>query len=243
MVGATDYELLVLLRDARNVQYTVAPQSQGSDPTVDSDAMPITLPNGNAAALVLFTAPAFGEFDDDKDIGLVPPSRVTGNLFEDGNGDGQRATGEPPINGARITLRRAPGDPPISTTTTAPDGSYVIGNLTPGETYYVCTCYASQSCDPVLETYVPTVRDVQNNELDDVDSDGAADFSAYTVCAPFTAPPYGSAEPIDIGFQKETVFGDFVWLDNNGDGLQSSGEPPLENVVVSLDASDRKSVV
>ena len=52
VVGATDYELLVLLRDVRNVQYTVAPQSQGSDPTVDSDAMPITLPNGNAAALV-----------------------------------------------------------------------------------------------------------------------------------------------------------------------------------------------
>ncbi|MFN8498615.1 MAG: SdrD B-like domain-containing protein [Anaerolineae bacterium] len=60
---------------------------------------------------------------------------VTGNVFNDLNGDGVRQPGEPGIPGVTVTLKDGAGNT-VGTTTTDPNGNYSFPNVPPG-TYTV----------------------------------------------------------------------------------------------------------
>jgi hypothetical protein len=84
------------------------------------------------------------------------------------------------------------------------------------------------SCDQ------PTEPGVGNNE--NTDSNGEEDTSGQPDA--FIEAPVRTEDEddvsIDFGFKKNLELGDYVWCDSDRDGIQDSGEPGLEGVVVEL---------
>ena len=72
----------------------------------------------------------------------------------------------------------------------------------------------------------------QNQTTEDLDSDNPAGEAA--------AAAQGSVnETYDFGFFSETgAIGNYVWLDEDGDGDQDAGEAGIPNVLVTLTGND-----
>ena len=73
-----------------------------------------------------------------------------------------------------------------------------------------------------------------NRAIDNNGSPDAASGGRYQL-APFTTPAYGGSDTsLDFGFVNFLEIGDYVWLDDNADGLQQPSEAPLAGVTVQL---------
>jgi hypothetical protein len=60
----------------------------------------------------------------------------------------------------------------------------------------------------------------------------------------FTSPPFGASYlHLDSGFITTLNIGDFVWLDSNGDGLQSPGENGISGVTITIVAASAQSTI
>ena len=148
------------------------------------------------------------------------------------------------IAGVKVTLTNStaittsdgrvwdPGDFEVETTTSDGSdgnavGSYLFTALPPGE-YTVSTDTtdpifgASQTADPDRDGV--TCDDTTYSALPDCDN---ADTGIRV--------NYGSSYMgADFGYQPPGVIGDFVWLDQNGDGIQDAGEVGLAGLQVTV---------
>lgn len=145
-------------------------------------------------------------------------STCTGTLgdrvWKDVNGNGLQDPGEPGLAELEVTLTDAAGAQQF--TDTGASGDYLFTSLCAGT-------YTIEVEEPA--GLLPTLTDVG---LDDtIDSE----LSPATV----TLATDTSADlSVDFGFAGSGSIGDFVWADENCNGLQDAGEPGLEDVRVTL---------
>ncbi len=208
--------------------YIATIPTTGSDRAIDSST-------GSATSGDLVTN---GDQDLTLDFGFVKPSVSVGDLvWVDTNRDGLQTAGENGLAGATLTLTGPDGKPvtdvngavvaPITTDST---GKYLFENLPalPAGQHYTVTVTPPAG-------YLAT--------LPGVGSDRAVDSSTGTATSGDLVTNGASDLTLDFGFVKPVVsVGDYVWADTNRDGLQTTGEPGLPGVTVTLTGPDGKPV-
>ncbi len=161
-------------------------------------------------------------------------------VWEDIDADGIQDDGNTGLNGVTVRLYRdqdgdgtpEPGGddgPPISTTLTADDawgnpGYYTFTRLIPGD-YFV-------------EFVPPTGYDISpqdqgSNDALDSDANPANGVAHVTTLVSAEHDPTW-----DAGLYIPAELGDYVWYDNDTDGIQDAGEPGISGVTVTLYSSD-----
>ena len=192
--------------------YAITLQDQGGDDTVDSDADRTT---GLTAPVTLQS----GEHNPTLDAGMYLPASLGDLVWEDLNGDGIQDAGEPGIPGVKVTLYDAAANV-VATTNTDANGNYRFDNLIPGD-------YTVHFQRP--SGYKPSPQDRGNDDAVDSDADPT---SGQTTTITLTS---GQEDLTwDAGFYRPASVGDYVWLDENWDGVQDAGEAGIPNVRVEL---------
>ncbi|MBP0492577.1 SdrD B-like domain-containing protein [Pararoseomonas indoligenes] len=188
-------------------------QDVGGDDTVDSDAEA----NGRSDTFTLASGGSIGNVS----AGVFTPVTVSGSFFTDTNGDGIRGTNEAGIVGQTVQLLNGAGAV-VATTTTGTGGAYSFAGVAPG-TYQV------QFTGPNGSVF--TAQDRGSD--DTVDSDVGANGRS----AAFTLASGGSSASLSAGaFVPANINGanDFVFADNNRNGIRDAGETGLAGITVQL---------
>ena len=166
-----------------------------------------------------------------RDFGYyIQPAAIGDFVFDDLNGNGVQDSGEPGIGGAEVTLTvtYSTGDVIALSETTFADGSYRFEGLLDedfntsggiGQPTFVLTAATPLG-------YAPTSANTGGDDSIDSD-DGFAGESAELVQG-------ASDNTNDFGFVRNGTIGNYVWLDENGDGVQDAGEDGIAGVTVEL---------
>ena len=187
-------------------------QDQGGDDTADSDADPAT---GYTIPTTLIS----GENDPTWDAGLYQPASLGDFVWEDVDGDGIQDGGEPGIPGVTVRLYDA-GSNLMASAITDGLGGYAFTNLIPAAYFVVFQRPAG---------YEFTLPDQGGDDAADSDADPATGAAIPTVLVS------GENDPSwDAGLYRPASLGDYVWLDEDWDGMQDAGEAGIPNVRVEL---------
>ncbi|MEL6140971.1 MAG: SdrD B-like domain-containing protein, partial [Bacteroidota bacterium] len=190
-----------------------SPANQGGDDALDSDADEAT---GLSQVVIL----ASSENNPTIDAGYYETASLGDFVFLDEDGDGIQDPGEAGIEGVTVNLKDENGTI-ISTTTTDVNGNYSFTDLVPGE-------YSVQFELPTGFEYT------QVNAGSDEALDSDADPTMNGMTDPVTLSSGETNNDLDAGLYEPASLGDFVFLDQNADGIQDNGEPGIQNVTVNL---------
>lgn len=200
--------------------FALSPKDQGSDDDLDSDFDPSTL---KTAAFAV----AHGVEKNDVDAGLYEAVTVSGQVFNDVNGNGIRESGDGALSvNATVKLfdlgadgELGGGDDSLvdSVTTTS---TYEFTDVAPGT--YLVEFAAPAGWD--------FVRQDQGGD-DSVDSD--ADPQTGNTAA-FTVVSGDDEVVLDAGLNAFGSVAGFVFKDANEDGIQDGGESGASDVSVAL---------
>ncbi|MGL4673680.1 MAG: SdrD B-like domain-containing protein, partial [Wohlfahrtiimonas sp.] len=95
--------------------------------------------------------------------------------------------------------------------------------------------YANGKLSVNGDNYLITEANDPASELTDSDvTENAIAGGTYPSILGITAPNSGNDYSFDAGFYPVGSIGDYVWTDNNGDGVQDAGDTPIKDVVVNL---------
>ena len=231
----TDSAGVYAFTDRANGSYTVV---------VDEAAIPTGFTQTNHSGTSGVTAVTLsGASNNDVDFGYrgaSATSSIGDYVYYDSNDNGTQDSGEPGIAGVTVELywdSNGDGTPDglaIASTVTAdgsnvnyPKGSYQFSNLPPSPTgwYYVVkviplSTMTTQTADPDRDgeprsntTLTLTVP------FDNMDTRILLGMASYTGA--------------DFGYLATGVIGDRVWLDQDADGVQDSGEAGIAGVTVT----------
>ena len=196
------------------------------------------------------------------DFGYYIDPASLGNFVWEDDGDGIQQAGEPGIGGVEVTLDITyPNGDVITVSTLTSDGTqdvdgdgvvdplgfYSFGNLLLDEDYNGDGAGAEPSYEisidltstvnaPILGSATPTLIDQGSDLLDSDDPAGTAGQPIQgNTDVPLTNTTAANAA-IDFGFMVPQVgsIGDFVWNDENGDGIQDAGEEGINGATVNL---------
>ena len=185
---------------------------------------------------------ADGQRDDTLDFGFVPDVVSVGDfVWIDADGDGVQDEGEKPVAGATVTLLDADGKV-VATTETDEDGYYVFADLTPSTDY---TIVFPKTVTVEGIEYPLTKQGAGDDRAGDSNPAADGSFSFTTPATGENKTGHGEADDptIDAGYRTPSVsVGDYVWFDNDGDGIQDKGEPGIEGVELTLTGPDGKPV-
>jgi len=206
--------------------FVFSPQDQGSSDSADSDVDPGT---GLSAVFTLTVA----QTDLTRDAGIYEYAEVSGRVFEDLDGDGVRESGDGDLSAAAtVQLFSVGADGLYGTADDAQVGAdvnttstYTFASVTPGK-YYV------KFAPPggVNLSLVPKDR----GSDDTLDSDAEPSTGATEA---FRLTSGSSRTNVDAGFARYSTIGDFVFRDDDEDGVQDAGEPGVADVLVMLFSS------
>ncbi len=164
---------------------------------------------------------------------IVASVSVGDFVWADTNGNGIQDGGEPGIAGVVLNLTGPTGQPvtdtngqPVTAQTTDANGAYDFTNLPvlPAGQHYTVTIDAAASAT-ALSGYVPTLTGQGTTATDS--STGSATSTDLTTD--------GASDPtLDFGYVKPVSVGDFVWKDTNKDGIQTTAEPGIAGVVLTI---------
>lgn len=218
LVAAQDYYVKLVLPTG----YAASPMDEGSDDDVDSDFDP--------TATKLYTdifSVTYSEEVDNVDAGLYEEVTVSGQVWDDEDGDGVLDSDEGGLSSnATVKLYDAGDDGAIGgaddtqTNSDTTKTTYSFADVAPG-TYYI-------------EVTAPTgwgfVRQDQGSD-DDADSDVDEDSGRTPV---FTVSS-GNAEVVrDAGLNEFGSVSGLVWKDADNDGVQDGSETGEEDLSVGL---------
>lgn len=198
--------------------YIFTDADQGGDDTTDSDADKST---GRTANVTLNQ----GINNLSLDAGLIALGSIGDYVWDDTNVDGIQNDGNTGINGVTVKLYDNNGTE-VDSTTTASDGSgnagyYQFDDLIPGQNYQVEFVKPSG--------YIFTTADQGGD--DSADSD-ANTTTGRTGNINLTAGQNNTT--IDAGMVALASIGNYVWADNNGNGIQDDGNTGINDVTVEL---------
>lgn len=211
-----------------------------------------------------------GEYDDQGfeatmgidptwDAGVIKETYAIGDIvWIDADKNGVQDPTESPLAGVTATLLDVDGDPVpgVPPTTTDAEGRYKFDNL-PAGTYRV----RFDLTDEQAAKFRFTTADLPGAD-DKADSDG--EVTSPEAASATTGPielnaqssqltksypdqPYDATEGIDPTWDAGVVFkrvsvGDYVWIDENRNGVQDGGEPPIPGVTLTITRSDGGTV-
>jgi uncharacterized repeat protein (TIGR01451 family) len=161
-----------------------------------------------------------GSSRNDADFGYIGTGSLGDFVWFDANNNAAQDPGEPGIAAVDVTLRWAGQDATFNTaddavlqTTTDSSGGYLFDQLPAGQ--YLISIDSADLPTAVVQTY-------------DLDGLGSANSADRTL---------GSGEDatdVDFGYVGTLSIGDFVWQDQDTDGVQDGGEPGIANVTVTM---------
>ena len=224
--------------------------SAGSDTLVDSNGV-----NTGGISIANVTTGDVGENDHSIDFGFTQPVYAVGDyVWYDTNKNGKQDAGELPVPGVTVTLYNSDGtlakqadNTAIPTITTDSAGHYVIDNLALG-TYYAV--FSTLPAGSTFTTPTASGTTVANDSNPAVATGRTPDFTITPIGGANTnmratvagdqVTKASAIEPtIDAGIIPPAyAVGDYVWIDANNNGIQDSGETPVQNVTVALLNSD-----
>ncbi|ADV45589.1 Cna B domain protein [Nitratifractor salsuginis DSM 16511] len=158
------------------------------------------------------------------DFGFSKAVAIGDTVWMDDNMNGLQDDNHP-MSGVHVVLHRADGSV-VAETDTNSSGQYYFGNLEAGD-YYV-------SFD---DQYYYTDPNVGSD--DTIDSD----VNRSTFRTETTHLDWGERDmTIDAGITPTAHIGDYFWIDENKNGIQDPGEPPVAGGVVELYDADGNPV-
>ncbi|HEX3530837.1 MAG TPA: SdrD B-like domain-containing protein [Thermoanaerobaculia bacterium] len=146
------------------------------------------------------------------DFGYRGTASLGDRVWLDLNNNGAQDSGEAGINGVAVELLDSAGNV-LTSSSTAGDGIYGFANLLAGS--YTVRVVTATLPAGMVETF---------------DADGTA--TANTASATLAAG--ASRTDVDFGYRGVQQFGDRVWFDYDGNGIQDTGEPGITGVVITL---------
>ncbi len=165
----------------------------------------------------------YGVDNMDIDLGLVAIPVMTPSIGDyvwlDVNENGIQDANEVGAQGVMVTLKKADGTL-LTTTTTDADGHYEFTDLIDNKTYTV-------------EFTLPEGKKATKSNAGNVSNDSDGTTVSVTVVG-------GDRDDIDLGLVDIPTYklGDYVWYDENGDGLQGRDERGAQDVTVTLRKTD-----
>jgi uncharacterized surface anchored protein/protocatechuate 3,4-dioxygenase beta subunit len=187
--------------------------------------------------------------DDRWDAGLVVYSAIGGFIFDDADYDDLQSI-YIPLEGTLVELYEVNPDgslsaQPVASQTVGADGEYYFDHLTYGteykdysvkftwpEGYYGVEANADgdgATDDPKVDSD----RDSDVNRFDQA-ADGSGADRTYGWISRIRLPQDTVTVTWDAGARKYSAIGDYVWIDEDQDGLQDEGEAPVPDVPVVL---------
>ena len=195
------------------------------------------------------------EDNAEQDFGYEPFPRIGNRVWADTNNNGVIDGSEENLGIDGVTVELLDdGGSVISTTTTTNNGYYLFvydnigANLTEGE-YQVRIPASNFASDGPLENYQSSAvdgGDPDNNTDNDDNGPGSgqgvitSDLISVTVGLEpdinLDGDDVAGNMTVDFGFFLPPVaaVGNYVWLDEDGDGVQDAGEHGIPNVIVTL---------
>ncbi|MFJ2318041.1 SdrD B-like domain-containing protein, partial [Glutamicibacter sp. NPDC087661] len=189
-----------------------------------------------------------GQRDPTLDFGFIAPKVSVGDyVWVDENRDGIQDEDEKGIKDVVLKLVGPDGEPvvdvngnPVEPTTTDENGFYEFKDLPvleEGQSYTV-SIDREASKEP-LAPYVPTIE---------TDGSRENDSSTWEAISEGLTEDGEHDPTLDFGFviapeEPRVSVGDYVWVDENNDGLQDEDEKGIKDVVLTLVGPDGKPVV
>jgi SdrD B-like domain len=209
--------------------YTLTTKDASGNDATDSDSALV----GNTPTIINATTGAAGSNTPTYDFGFIPPASLGDRVWFDTNRDGVQDAGETGAPNVTVTLYDGAGTP-IATTSTNATGNYVFTGLTPGVPYSV-------GFSNLPAGYVFSPQD--QGASDAVDSDVVPSTGRT---AAITLNPGENRVTLDAGINQPVVVGvnvgNFVWRDNNSNGIQDAGEPGVTGVTATITRVDGQPV-
>lgn len=165
-------------------------------------------------------------------VTLMDPAKLGNYVWEDIDQDGIQGPGEPPIEGVKVTLTGTSntGLAIMRMMTTDATGMYMFDGLLPGD--YKVT----------FETPTGYTGTRPNWGVDDtVDSDADPAMGGMTQTVSLSSGEYNPT--LDAGFYLCSNVGDYVWYDEDHDGIQDPNETGVADVKVKLFAAGPDGVL
>jgi hypothetical protein len=158
----------------------------------------------------------------DQLISILPCDASIGNfVWIDADRDGTQDNNEVGVAGVTVSLYNCDGTF-LNNTTTDTNGFYLFANLAPNQSYYVVF-------SNLPNQYIFTSADLGGNDATDSD----ADNTGRTVCEPLS--PGENNLNYDAGIYLPTAsLGNYVWFDDNRNGIQDENETGVSGVSASL---------
>jgi len=187
-----------------------------------------------------------GDDDNHVDAGINPCQEISGDVFFDIAGDGCEDGNDTNVTvPITVTLYECSGGAntggtPVASTTTI-DGSYMFGEESPNPDAQVCLQSDKQyyvvfdipnSPGEALDNYVFT--NGTSTCAGAGDSDDVDDLDGRSDCLYPDDSDGDDDDHIDAGLMELASLGNYVWHDEDGDGIQDTDEDGLENIVVRL---------
>ncbi|MDD5705243.1 MAG: SdrD B-like domain-containing protein [Kiritimatiellae bacterium] len=194
----------------------------------DFDTVPAGYTASTSGSLSVYGLTS-GQQYSTSDFGLKPAGGGTGaigdQLWVDADNDGAQDAGESVLPGVTLVLEQLIGGiwSTVATTTTDTNGIYAFSGLVDGD-YRVS-----------VDTNSPVV-----SPFDGTNTLGAAMIPTYDLGG--TNTPHQATvtlnsaqrvyDSVDFGYNWSASIGDYVWWDDDLDGMQDPGEQPISNAFV-----------
>jgi len=168
-----------------------------------------------------------GQFNPTIDAGVFKYASLGDYVWFDGNADGKQDANEPPVSGVTVHLYQ--GGSVVMTTTTDASGLYTFSSLLPGVPYSV-----SFTAPSGMEWTTPN-----NGKLT---QDSNADANGATASVTLDSGEHNPT--IDAGLVAPNALGNYVWLDDDHNGVQNEAAGlGLNGITVTLMYFDGSSYV
>lgn len=185
--------------------------SIGNNSAIDSD---FTIENNTTSCITLIG----GNNITDIDVGIYFTASLGNQVWIDENINGLYENEENGYGNLKIYLHSCDGTL-LDSTYSNDDGSYLFDELTPGE-YFLSIVQP----DDVEVTI--------NNNTDDTINSDIMPNTLMSQCINLISEQ--NYRDLDIGIYQVSKIGDFVWFDDNGNGIQDVNETGVPNITVTL---------
>ncbi|MEM8585491.1 MAG: SdrD B-like domain-containing protein, partial [Bacteroidota bacterium] len=157
----------------------------------------------------------------------APPTTLVAYVWDDQNGNGKQDNGEPAIEGAMVELVQNSDGTVLQTSISQADGTTTFADLGSYDGSQVKLRFYEKA------DHRFTLKDQGNNDNIDSDANRANGFTSV-----FTLDTDAVTTKWDCGLWSPGTVEAYAWDDQNGNGKQDNGEPPIEKVRVDLLESD-----